>query len=507
MRILVLTATIALAAPGLPDQAAFAAWRFEVRFSEDVRQEPLTGRVYVFFSKRSREPRRGPDWFRPGQFVARDVKNLKPGETIAFDSSRPDEMLSFPGSAAELRLSGRWIQAVMRFNPHERRLGTGPGNGYSDAVKIGDIDQSISVNLDVTHLVAEPEFRETKSSRLLTVRSSKLSDSHGREVHLRASVRLPAGYFNEPDRRYPVILIVPGFGGDHLLDRRETPLNERNPGGVEFIRVLLDPSCPLGHHVFADSANNGPVGAALVDELIPELDERFRTIRAASARFLTGHSSGGWSTLWLQITYPDTFGGCWSTAPDSVDFRDFQRINVYRPGENMYVDADGNGRPIARMRGQVLLSYRDFAKMERVLGYGGQLHSFEAVFSRRGEDGRPRLLWDRETGVIDTDVARTWERYDIRLLLEREHKRLAPKLRGKLHVFMGDQDTFYLEGATRLLRDSLSTHYPDAVVELHANRDHWNLMTAELRNRIRREMATRFLSKHRWPTSSASTAD
>src|SRR5690606_29624520 len=134
--------------------------------------------------------------------------------------------------------------------------------------------------------------------------------------------------------------------------------------------VMLDPSCPLGHHVFADSENNGPVGEALITELIPEFDRQFRSIPQSDARFLTGHSSGGWSTLWLQITYPDVFGGVWSTAPDPVDFRDFQRINIYRPGENMYVDAQGGRRPLARVNGRTALWYDDFDWMEHVLGPG-----------------------------------------------------------------------------------------------------------------------------------------
>jgi len=271
---------------------------------------------------------------------------------------------------------------------------------------------------------------------------------------------------------------------------------ERNEGGVEFLRVVLDPSCRLGHHVFADSANNGPVGEALTTELIPALNKRFRTIPKASARFLTGHSSGGWSSLWLQVTYPEVFGGTWSTAPDPVDFRDFQRINLYRSGENMYVDGRGQRRPLARVNGQVRLWYKGFADMEWVLGHGGQLHSFEAVFSPRNSDGKPRLLWDRKTGRVDLQTARTWEKYDIRLVLERNWKTLGPRLKGKLHVFMGDVDTFYLEGATIRLKKSLADLGSDAVVEIHKDRDHFNLMRGGLRQRIRKEMAAAFLAAH-----------
>jgi hypothetical protein len=131
--------------------------------------------------------------------------------------------------------------------------------------------------------------------------------------------------------------------------------------------------------------------------------------------------------------------------------------------------------------------------MEDVLGPGGQLHSFEAVFSPRGRDGQPQLLWDRRTGAIQSDVARTWEKYDIRLVLERNWKALAPKLAGKIHVFMGANDTFYLEGATRLLQESLTRLGSDAVIEIDPGKNHFTLLDADLTKRIRTEMTEAFL--------------
>ena len=264
--------------------------------------------------------------------------------------------------------------------------------------------------------------------------------------------------------------------------------------GVDFLRVVLDPSCPLGHHVFADSANNGPVGEALIREFLPAFDRTFRSVADPRARFLTGHSSGGWSSLWLQVNYPDRFGGTWSTSPDSVDFRDFQRVDIYRPSENFYSDPSGHTRPLARIGGRAVLTIPGFARMEDVLGPGGQLHSFEAVFSPRGDDGQPQPLWDRESGAIDANVARAWEKYDLRLLIERNWKRLGPKLAGKLHVFMGAEDTFYLNGATKLLKESLAKLGSDAVVEIRAGKNHSNLLDRELVLRIGGEMARAYRS-------------
>lgn len=498
MRIRPVTAAALLIALGWALPAAAANVEFELRFPAATRPEPYTGRVYLFFGKNPRrEPRTGPDWFRPEPFVALDVKNWKPDEPLRLGTSSGDRLLAYPKPLAELDLKDHSVQAVVRFNPHERTVGTGPGNGYSAVTAVKEVEGSAAAQtLIVDKRVPEPKFPENDWCKLLKVKSTLLSEFYRRDVFLQATVLLPASYREQPERRYPVICTVPGFGGTHLHGVRQEPLKETNEGGVEFLRLLLDPSCPLGHHVFADSANNGPVGRALVEEFIPELDRQYRTVAKPTARFLTGHSSGGWSTLWLQVNYPDTFGGTWSTAPDPVDFRDFQRIDMYRAGENMYRDAAGERRPLARMNGQVALWYDNFDRMEEIVGYGGQLHSFEAVFSPRGTDGAPQRAWNRATGDVDTAVTRTWEKYDIRLILETRWPELRPKLAGKLHVIMGDADTFYLEGATRLLHESLRKLGSDAVVEMVPGKTHFDLLTADLTQRIRREMTASFLRNH-----------
>jgi hypothetical protein len=196
--------------------------------------------------------------------------------------------------------------------------------------------------------------------------------------------------------------------------------------------------------------------------------------------------------LWLQITYPDFFGGVWSTAPDPVDFRDFQMVDIYEPNTNIFTDAKGEKRPLARNKDKVTLYYKPFSDMETVMGRGGQLQSFEAVFSPRGADGQPRPLWDRGTGRIDPAVAEAWQKYDIRMIMEKNWPTLGPKLAGKVHVYMGDEDTFYLDGATKLLQTSLKKLGSDAMVEIFPGRDHNSLMTAELRKRIAGEMAEQF---------------
>jgi hypothetical protein len=487
----------------LASSAQAGHYEFRVTFPETVRAEPYSGRVYLFLSKvGNKEPRSGPNWFHPEPLLAIDVENWKPNEPLMIGDSSGNRVLADPKPLAELDLAGYRVQAVARFNPYERVVGRGPGNGFSAPAEVSSTSRPGSPQeLLIDKLVPESPFPENRWFKLVSVRSQLLSSFHKRDVVVRGSVLLPASYYDQPERRYPVIFEVPGFGGSHVSRRLTEPIREKNAGSVEFLRVTLDPSCPLGHHVFADSANNGPVGQALVAELIPELDRAFRTVAMPTARFLTGHSSGGWSSLWLQVVYPDVFGGTWSTAPDPVDFRDFQQINLYRPGENMYRNMAGNRRPLARMGDKIALWYDDFDHTEEVLGYGGQLHSFEAVFGPPGADGNPLRAWDRSTGAVNTDVAKEWKKYDIRLVLEQNWSGLGPKLAGKLHVFQGELDTFYLDGATRLLKESLAKLNSDAVVELVPGKTHFDLITQELNLRFRAEMAQSYL-KHHQPNDS-----
>jgi S-formylglutathione hydrolase FrmB len=310
----------------------------------------------------------------------------------------------------------------------------------------------------------------------------------------RAAVVLPASYFEQPERRYPAIYMVPGFGGsyrDGLQFARGPP--QADPGEEEFIRVMLDGQCEWGHHVYADSATNGPRGRALVEEMIPAIDRQFRTVAKPGGRFVAGHSSGGWSSLWLQVSYPDTFGGVWSTSPDPVDFRDFQRIDLYAdPPQNMFRDPRGGRRPIARRGETPALWFDSFSKMDDVLGRGGQLRSFEAVFSPLGTDGLPRQLWDRATGRIDPEVAKAWQPYDIRLKLERNWKQLEPQLRGKLHIRTGSLDTFYLDGAVARLAESLKQLGSDAQITIVPGADHGTVLSPDYFRQSRREMTESF---------------
>jgi hypothetical protein len=212
--------------------------------------------------------------------------------------------------------------------------------------------------------------------------------------------------------------------------------------------------------------------------------------KVARGRLLTGHSSGGWSTLWLQVNYADVFGGTWSTSPDPVDFRSFSGIDLTKfPAENFYRAPGDQARNIFRYKGRDVFSWSQFASFSQVLGeYGGQIESFEAVFSPRGEDGRPMPLFDRRTGTLDPAVQKAWSRYDISLLLTGHWRTLGPRLKGKIHVVVGSADNFHLEEAVYLLRDKLKALGSDATFEVIEGRDHMDLFQGDLADRIVLEM-------------------
>lgn len=480
-------------AVGGAPQPAPQRFAFEVRWPESAMRGPFTGRVVVFLAKSdgrdADEPRLGPNWFAPGPMFAADFTAVGAGQPMRIAS---DDWIEFPAAPARIEKGEYVVQAVIDRDLGGRTIGNSPGNLYSEPrTETIDPDVATTISIECDRVVEDPTFVGNDRVQELRVESKLLSEFYGRMTWISGAVALPEEWEDDPERRFPVYYSVPGFGGTHWnVLARGGPSLGTSRGGEPFLCVTLDPDCPGGHCVFADSENNGPWGTALVTEFIPECEKRFRGIGDPGARFVGGHSSGGWSSLWLQVTYPDVFGGCWSTSPDPVDFRDFQLVDIYAPGENMFVDRNGVERCVARLGGGRKIYYRAFSDMERPLR-GEQLGSFEWVFSPRGEDDKPVPLWDRKTGAIDLAVADAWKRYDIGLTLRTRWKELEPVLAGKIHVYMGTEDTFYLDGAVRLLKKDLAALHADAVVELFPG-DHGSVMTPALLARIDSEMAAQF---------------
>ncbi|SNS71143.1 alpha/beta hydrolase [Sphingopyxis indica] len=421
--------------------------------------------------------------------AAREVAHLAPG-TPALVGTEAD---AFPTPWSKLPPGTYRLQAVFDRNHDYNYGGRGAGDLVSAVVEASlpgpiptlTLDRELPAKRFEDRLAQLPANRRTdvemglKSVEAVDIPSRLMTGFSGRATAIKGWVALPPGYADGKGS-YPTVYSDGGFGS--TLDSAKM-----SAAGVAammakgemppMIWVFLDHHIATGTHEFADSANNGPWGAALTTEAIPALEAKYRMDARASGRFLTGHSSGGWSTLWLQVAYPKIFGGTWPTAPDPSDFHDFTNIDIYAPDANAYVGADGQPLPLIRDKGKVIATLKQFAQLEAALGaYGGQFASFDWVFSPRCPDGRPCPLFDRATGKVDPAVAAWWrEHYDIAHIVKRDWPKLKPDLDGKIHLIVGTADTFYLDGAARRLKAVLDELGAQSSFRFVPERTHFDL--------------------------------
>ncbi len=466
--------------------------------------QPVSGRLLLFAMPAAEARAAAKDGkisavdtspFEPTQVsvAAMEVTRLAPGASIAIDT----ESLAFPAAFSKLKPGEYAMQAVLDVNHDYNYGGRGPGDWVSDVTLVelgkgaappislsralpGASGPTWELPADAPQEAKDEAAAARPHAEPLDFASPALTAFWGRPMHLRGWVLLPPDYAAHPDQRYPTVYYTHGFSGklSHLIaDVASMDKRMRDGRMPPMIWVFLDESSATGTHEFADSVNNGPWGTALTSELIPDLEKRYRMDAQPSGRFLTGHSSGGWATLWLQVAYPKMFGGTWSTSPDPSDFTDFTGADLYAKDANVYRKPDGAASPLVRDKGEVKASFEDFAKLERVLGpYGGQMSSFEWVFSPRGDDGRPVPLFDRDTGKVDPQVAAYWrEHYDIAHRLRTQWPALKADLDGKIHVIVGGADTFYLDGSARKLKATLESLGAKADVRFLPGRTHFDL--------------------------------
>ena len=408
--------------------------RFKVTLSPDAAEKSVSGRLLILMTAK-KEPVETIDNSLRSLFTGKvwtaavEVKDLMPGKTVEID---PDA-LAFPTKFSAAPPGDYQIMALLDAN---NSYGYSPyadeGDIYSPVMRIGGLaPAAAAAPIELTlsqRIVKTAKLTDTDSVKLVTFQSPALSRFWKKPITMRAGIVLPPGYANSPARRYPTAFFVHGYGGSLAQAWRDAPdaIKQMTDGKMpEMIRVYLDAVFPSGHHAFADSENNGPWATALVKEFIPFLEGKFRMDAVPQGRLLTGHSSGGWSTLWLQINYPDFFGGVWASSPDPVDFRSFLNVDLTKnPPENFYRAADKTPRNVLRYQMFNLMNLEDYARREQAFAaQGGQLASFEAVFSPRGKDGLPLTLFDRATGAIDPDVQKAWERLDISRFLKTNWKR------------------------------------------------------------------------------------
>jgi hypothetical protein len=460
--------------PSLQADNRSTTLRFEVTVAPSLADAARDGRLFVVLSKNNRpEPRFsiGRTGLDAPPVLGVDVPGPQAGVAGVVDQHA--EIFPIP-SLGELPAGDYYVQAVFDSNL-DLKSPNSPGNLFSKVTRVSlDPARGGTTRLELTQQVP-PERLPADSADIKYIKlpSNLLSKFHGRQMYLRAGVILPRDFAKEPTHRYPLRVHIGGYGtrftqvANMMSSYSDFHAAWSAPGAPAMILLHLDGAGPYGDPYQVNSANNGPYGEAITQELIPYVEEKFRAIGQPYARFLDGGSTGGWVSLALQVYYADFFNGTWSQCPDPVDFRAYELIDIYRDA-NAYVNARGFERPAAReLNGDVHYTVRHECQIENVLGRGNRWTlsgkdwcAWNATFGPRGPDGLPVPLWDAKTGAIDRRVIPHWRQYDLRLVLENNWKTLGPKLRGKIHIWVGEADDYFLNNAVHLLDAFLSKADP-----------------------------------------------
>jgi hypothetical protein len=474
---------------------------------------PLDGRLLLILAADGATPpcEQVREDARCAQIFGIDVDEWAPGTARSFDAG----VFGFPlPSLADVPAGDYFVQAFFnryetfhRSDGHVVKLppdrGEGqqwrrkPGNLFSAPKKLrfdpkGGVALELALDQELPPI--EPA-KDTDYIKHVKITSERLSKFWGRPVELGACVLLPHGFAQHPDARFPLVVFHGHFPATFEGFRETPPDEELEPDfserfqlkgynriqqehahqffqtwtGKEMPRLLIveiQHANPYYDDSYAvNSENLGPYGDAIQYELIPEIERRFRGIGQGWARFTYGGSTGGWEALAVQTFYPDEYNGCFAACPDPIDFRAYTVVDLYTH-KNAYFDEGPFARvPRPGMRkglDQVTITLEQANHLELVLGThsrsGEQWDIWEAVFSPCGPDGYPRRIWDKFTGLIDPDVARHWrDHYDLRFILERDWKELGPKLAGKIHLYCGTMDNYFLQDAVYLTESFLKS--------------------------------------------------
>jgi hypothetical protein len=471
-------------------QTAPAGPRIEISFAREARSEPVTGRVYVAISRpgerRTPIQQAGPTG---APLFAVAVENLAPGQTAVVG---PDALGHPMPSLADLPpgeyVAQPFVNVYTRFARADghtvwlhmdqwegQNWKTSPGNLYGDPVTIRiDPASTVAIRLTADKVIPPVEVpADTEYVRRVRIQSDILTRWWGHPIFIGATVLVPKGFDQHPDVTYPVVysqghfsLGAPGgFGRDQAF----TDWWQAD-GTPRMLYVTLQHPSPYYDDSYGvNSENNGPFGDAIIQELLPAVERQFRAIGEPWARMLTGGSTGGWIAMAQQIFYPDHYGGTFALCPDSVDFRYHQIVNIYEDANAYWIDRGWMKveRPNQRRPdGNIQSMMKDENWYELVAGdksrSGGQWDIWEATYSPVGPDGYPQRIWDKRTGVIDRTVAEYWKaHYDLRHILETNWTVLGPKLSHKLHVYIGDMDSYYLNMGVRMLDEFLRERAKD----------------------------------------------
>jgi hypothetical protein len=503
-----LVGTISLATSPTRDNLPPAGPTVLVTFPASRSSAPLDGRLLLLVSTDSTAEPRFQVGDGPGTQVVFgiDVDAWRPGGEARFEG----DIFGYPVPSVRDLPAGRyWVQALLnryetfrRSDGHVVKLppdrGEGqqwnrkPGNLYSTPrwVELG----AAPVRLELTNEIPPiPDPPETKYVKHVRIQSERLTKFWGRPMYLGAHVLLPEGFDAHPNARYPLVVNHGHFPYDFSGFRPEPPDTTapctysarfsldcynriqdslahelyRDWTGPGFPRVLLievqHPTPYYDDSYAVNSENNGPYGDAIQYELIPEIERRFRGIGEGWARFTYGGSTGGWEAMAVQVFYPEEYNGAWVACPDPIDFRAYTVVNLYEDRNAYYLDSRWKRTPRPGQRdwlGRVSTTLEETNHRELALGTksrsGDQWDIWEAVYSPVGPDGYPKRIWDKLTGEIDRAVAEHWrEHYDLVHILKRDWKTLGPKVQGKLFIYVGDMDNYYLNNAVYLAEEFL----------------------------------------------------
>ena len=506
---LIFLAILFISCQNLPDTGTKVS--FNLSISEDLAEAPEDGRLLLLLAdNEDREPRFQINAGLNAQPVfGMNVEGLKPGETKVFD----EKIFGFPyESLSELPPGDYWVQGLLHVYdtftlstghtvklPMDRGEGQqwnrSPGNLYSEPVKI-TVPESGKAQFDIVLdqvIPPLPEPEDTEWIKHIKIKSEKLSEFWGRDMYLGAHVLLPKGFDEHPEARYPLMVFHGHFPSDFGSFRTTPPDEDLEPEysarfdvegyniiqqqeAYDFYNRWTDPEFPrfliieIQHPTpyyddsyAVNSASQGPYGDAITYELIPYIEKEFRGIGEGWSRFLYGGSTGGWEALAVQVKYPEEYNGCFAACPDPIDFRAYCLTDIYEDENAYYYESNHKQLEVPAHRdylGQIQTTVKEYNHLELVLGdksrSGQQWDIWEATYSPQGEEGYPERLWDKKSGEINHEVAEYWkENYDLRYILERDWDKLGEKLRGKIHIYCGDMDNYYLNNAVYLMEDFL----------------------------------------------------
>jgi S-formylglutathione hydrolase FrmB len=464
----------------------FAQVKFYVHLDSSATR-PLTGRLTVSTTADTAQG------FRNG------VDNNQPRFALNVQSWTKDQVIEVDDRAEALNIKPSqmkpgYYKVIGFMDAHPERGAFNPGNFYSTKEPLMEVtnDGKGEIHIYLNREVKPRPFVASDSIRGLELRSSLLSAFHKEEVLVKGGIFLPPGYHTDTAKRYPVVFVIPGWGGTHYdVLNRERRSRYGMGMGLEKIFVYLNPETQTrwGLHAFVDSRVNGPWGKALVEEVIPYIRAAYRTTGKAAHTFVMGQSSGGYPSLWLPLHYPDAFGGGWAVSPDPVDFSNFTGIDIYAADANYYYNKDGSLRGAFLKEGKYQSTVKKDVAAELFEDDGTQTQAFEAAFGRLGKNGRPLPLFDRQTGRINKKVAADWKAYDLGLYVQNNWNRLSGRLSGnKLHVYAGAADNFHLDQSVTAFKARAAAVGADVVVEIIPGADHWSIWTREFAERIHKEL-------------------